>query len=86
MKVPCRTRPRVGLGHAAGRKSVSSALTIRAVRAGARPAPRAGQVVEVLALVAHGGVHRRDLGDLADELAERRPHLLGVQPAGVGAG
>ena len=32
------------------------------------------------------GVHRRDLGDLADKLAERRPHLVGVQPSGVAAG
>ena len=47
------------------------------------PAP--GQVVEMLALVANRGVHRRDLGDLADELAERGPHLLSVQPSGVAA-
>ncbi len=39
----------------------------------------------MLALVADRRVHRRDLGDLADELAERGSHLVGIQPPGVAA-
>ena len=45
----------------------------------------AGQLVEVLALVAHRRVHRRHLGDLAHELAEGRAHPLGVEAGGVAA-